>query len=244
MNNEYKIEYINISLFGNQYFIPSYAKDRPAAATMINGYYYEKDTHRFVHHILRETGKSMVHGGTFFGDMIPSFASECKGTLYAFEPVLENYVLARKCVQQNNLTNVILFNAAMSDKTGYAYMQTYDNGHMGGSSQITEDDSKKTQLVNTLCLDDINMNELSIVHLDLENHEPWAIKGGIEVINNDTPIVIMEDYHNKAGDVLQTYGYEYIDKLQFGPHNWLNIWSTNKYKDLCNQTLNILNKPV
>jgi FkbM family methyltransferase len=233
----YQINYKEVNLFGNVYFIPSYALRRPAAEVMINGYRYEGRTHEFVTNVLKQTKMSMIHGGTFFGDMVPHFSAHCDATLYAFEPVLENYVLTRRCVQENDLTNVILFNAAMSLESGHAYMQTFDNGHMGGASQITEDDSKKTQLVNTISIDDLTVKELSIMHLDLENHEPSAIRGAKNTIMRDEPIVIMEDYHDKAGDILKEWGYEYIGQLKFSPHNWLNIWSTEKFKDVATNNL-------
>jgi FkbM family methyltransferase len=233
----YQINHKEVTLEGHTYFIPSYALRRPAAEVMINGYRYEARTHEFVVGVLKDTKMSMIHGGTFFGDMVPNFSVHCEGTLYAFEPVLENYVLTRRCVQENNLTNVMLFNAAMSLETGYAYMQTFDNGHMGGASQITEDDNKKTQLVNTIAIDDLALKELSIMHLDLENHEPPAIKGAKNTIMQNEPIVIMEDYYDKAGDVLKEWGYEYIGQLKFSPHNWLNIWSTEKFKDVATNNL-------
>lgn len=225
----YHINYREINLKGHVYFIPEYAVNRPAAAVMLNGYRYELNTHKFVTDVLRETKMSMIHGGAFFGDMIPHFAEHCKGTLYAFEPVLENYVLSRRCTQENDITNVVLFNAAMSTETGYAYMQTrhQDGWHMGGSSQITEDNDKKTQLVNTMRIDDLKLKELSIIHLDLEGHEMPAIEGALETIKREEPIILIEASKGKDTSVIKNLGYEML----FESH-LIDFWSTEKFKNI------------
>ena len=60
----------------------------------------------------------MVHAGTFFGDMLPSLSAKCPATVFAFEPVLENYVLAKLTVSENNLGNVLLLNSALGSSYG------------------------------------------------------------------------------------------------------------------------------
>ena len=70
----------------------------------------------------------------------PSFSDSVPGTVYAFEPVPENFLMAKLCVEENQLANVLLYNAALSN--GYADLRINtkdpDNAHAGGASEIGE----------------------------------------------------------------------------------------------------------
>ena len=79
---------------------------RPAVSQLLSGTLYEPDTHAFVEDFFSDLDGSMIHAGTFYGDMIPTFAKAVAGTVYAFEPVFENYVLDRLCVDQNDLRDL------------------------------------------------------------------------------------------------------------------------------------------
>lgn len=57
----------------------------------------------------RKSG-SVFHAGTFFGDMLHTYSRSAR-TVYAFEPVLENYVLAKQNAERLGLRNAVLINA-------------------------------------------------------------------------------------------------------------------------------------
>lgn len=234
MQDSYHINYTVVNFDGDYYMIPRYALHRPAAQTMINGGLYEPRTHKIVKYILNITGKSMVHGGAFFGDMLPKFSKYCSGKVYVFEPVLENYVMARRCQQCNNLTNIVLFNAAMSNTTGHAHIQTKndDGTHMGGMSHIAQGGN---QLITTLKLDDLKMDELAIIHLDVEGHEIETINGALEKIKSEEPVILMEDSKSKDTSVIEDLGYKLILRSHL-----IDVWSSSKYEKIAKEAVDSL----
>jgi FkbM family methyltransferase len=180
---------------------------------------------------------SIIHAGTFFGDMLPQFSKYCKETVYAFEPVLESYVMARQHVMYNDLKNVMLFHAGLSDKTGHAYIKTSNqNGsHLGGSSYISD----SGQLVNTFRIDDMKMKEISVLHFDLEGHEDYAIQGALDKIRSEQPIILMEDSNGKDTEVISKIGYNRLLQTRL-----IDLWVNDKYQDLAVEALNYNEKLV
>lgn len=226
----YRILYKNIEINEKKYFVPKFAEGRPAANAVLNGKLYEELTHKLVDYILKKTEMSTIHAGTFFGDMLPQFSSYCKETVYAFEPVLESYVMARHHVIYNNLENVMLFNAALSDQTGHAYIKTtsQNGSHLGGSSYISD----SGQLVNTFKIDDMKMKEISVLHFDLEGHEDYAIQGALDKIRSEQPIILMEDSKRKDTDVINKIGYKKLLQTRL-----IDLWVTDKYQNLAVEAL-------
>ncbi len=229
VQDAYHINYVDVTLDGDHYLIPRYAHHRPAAQVMLSGKLYEVNTHKIIEHILKETGKSILHAGTFFGDMLPKFSKYTQDKLYAFEPVLENYVMAKRCVQINDLKNVVIFNAALSDKTGHLYIKTKGNNgqHLGGMSYVTSDNRDDTQLANSIRIDDLTLNELSVLHLDVEGHEITVINGAINKIKEDEPVILMEDSKSKDTSIIEDLGYELLLRT-----NLIDVWATKKYKNI------------
>jgi hypothetical protein len=86
----------------------------------LSGRLYEPRTDKLVSRFLECRGGDLIHAGTFFGDMLPTFSRSCPGTVYAFEPVLENFILAKLCVDTNKLENVFLINAGLGDNLSIA----------------------------------------------------------------------------------------------------------------------------
>ena len=98
---------------GNTYFIPQYAIHRPAVKNFLKGQLYEPLTHKFVNEYCGQFKGSIIHAGTFFGDMIPSFSSSVNGKVFAFEPVLENFILANDVLEAPEFDGPDLKSAAL-----------------------------------------------------------------------------------------------------------------------------------
>ena len=230
-NGAYQINYKNIDINGYQYYVPRFAEGRPAAHAILSRTLYEELTHSLVSHILQKTEMSIVHAGTFFGDMLPQFSRYCKDMVYAFEPVLESYVMARHHVMYNDLKNVMLFHAGLSDKTGHAYIKTSDQSgsHLGGSSHVAD----SGQLVNTIRIDDLKLNEISILHLDVEGHEIEVFHGALDKMQKEQPIILMEDSKSKDTSIIQDMGYTQLLQTRL-----IDLWTTDKYKKLSEEAIN------
>ena len=116
----YVLDFKKVSLDGDIYFEPKYANYIPIKRGIFDktlyGTIHESMTHKFVANLFAHFKGSMIHAGAFCGDMLPSFSKSVNGFVYAFEPVLENFIMSKQTVMQNNLQNVFLFNAALANK--------------------------------------------------------------------------------------------------------------------------------
>lgn len=207
-----------LSMGGHQYFIPEYAKHRPAAKVMLHGHWHEPATHELVRAVLRSCPGSMIHAGAFFGDMLPSFSSAASGTVYAFEPVLENYILAKLCVEHNNLDNVVLINAALSVDIGNLRIHSTLKGgrHAGGASHIAEEG----RLCPAISIDHLQIADLVLLQLDVEGHEMPALTGARDTIMASRPIIAIEDNGRDCAGFLGDMEYENV-----GDVPGLAIWA-------------------
>ena len=226
-DEKFGVEFTHLTLDGNQYFAPKYALHRPAVKNLLNGDLYEPDTHNFVREFCKSFKGSMVHAGTFFGDMIPNFSKSVSGNVYAFEPVFENYILAKLCVDSNNLENVVLMNFALSNDLGNLYINTSQDGgrHAGGASTISD----KGAICVAINIDRLNIEDLVLIQLDVEGHELTALTGAQETIKKSRPVIAIEDNNDNCTDFLCNIKYENTGHIP-----GLTIWApseNNRYKE-------------
>lgn len=220
----YFVGYTKILLKGKSYFLPRNALHRPACSAFLSGKYYEPQTHEYIRNLMIERPGNLIHAGTFFGDMIPSF-SEVIGNrffLYAFEPVLENYILAKKCIQENNIMNTILLNTGLSSKFEVTRIETVAKKKgrsikLGGASYITKGGN---QIINCMSIDQLHLDNLTCIQLDIEGHELHALKGAKATIEKNSPLILIEDNNNNCSDFLNSLGYHKIKQLP-----GLTVWN-------------------
>ena len=225
-DSEFHIDYIKQELNDAFYFIPKYGQHRIACRQILSGELYEPRTHEFVSFFCSQFNGSMIHAGTFFGDMLPNFSKFVQGNVYAFEPALENFVMAKMCVEANNLQNVLLQNAALGDTVGNCKVQVIEakNIHAGGSSKVAEEGT----LAPILKIDAID-DTIVLIQLDVEGYELHALKGAEETICRCRPVIAIEDNENICNLFLEQHDYE-----QAGTLPGLKVWSPKEnleYRD-------------
>lgn len=200
----YGITYYKKRVGTHTFSVPVYAEHRPAARSIIGGVLYEPDTHRLVEELMRHRPGDMVHAGTFFGDMLPSFSAKCGGCVYAFEPVLENYILAKLTLQANNLKNVFLMNCGLGAKFGTAYIDVGSPWfHRGGSSKISD----QGQPTSLMPIDSLGLTDVSIIQLDVEGFELPALEGARATIERCLPYILIEDNFENCSPFLAELNY-------------------------------------
>lgn len=150
----------------------------------------------------------MIHAGTSFGDMLHTYSLSAS-RVYAFEPVLDNYYLAKKNAERLGLRNVLLFNAALSDANGVVRIVTEqsDGGFAGGASTVGEVPGRRSEPVTALRIDDLPIEDLCLLQLDVEGHERQALTGAVETIRRFSPVVLVEDNVGDCAGVLGGLGY-------------------------------------
>jgi FkbM family methyltransferase len=209
-DESYQVRFIRVSVGSEAYLVPSYAMHRPACRAIVSGHYYEPRTHELVKALLEDRAGDMIHAGAFFGDMLPSFSRKCPGTVYAFEPVLENYLLAKLCVQENDLANVVLWNAGLGRALSVAHIDTGEDGlHSGGSAQIRD----TGQLTSLVPLNLLGLRDVSVIHLDVEGFELEALTGAVQTIRACKPTVLIEDRASNCAPLLAGEGYTFVGSI-------------------------------
>lgn len=207
---------------GCDYLIPNHARHRPACALLLKGKFHEPRTLKLVETALRARPGNIVHAGTFYGDMLPSFARSAgaEGRVYAFEPLLENYVLARGGVDANGLDNVVLFSAALGDEVGPCRMTNTlardPARHAGGASHLAEDGTLSATMLR---LDGLGLERVSVLHLDTEGTELAALRGGEKTIGASRPAIFVEDNRKNCAGFLESLGYRHL-----GDTPALHVW--------------------
>ncbi|UOM36306.1 FkbM family methyltransferase [Acuticoccus sp. I52.16.1] len=205
----YSVAYRPAKVGAETHFVPAYAAGRPASKCVLDGRHFEPMTHALVAKLFADRPGDMVHAGTFFGDMLPSFSKACPGRVYAFEPVLENYVLAKQCVEANGLANVLLTNAGLGERIDVAYIDTGEKGHRGGASTISE----RGQPTMLTTIDAYAIADLSVLQLDVEGHEMAALAGARATIERCKPVILVEDKKRQCDEFLEALGYRRAGRL-------------------------------
>lgn len=202
------------------YFVPDFAAHRIVAQRILSGKYAEPGLHDLVARVMAVRPGSMVHAGTFFGDMLPSFSAKCTGTLYAFEPVLETYLMARETVAVNGLSNVVLCHAGLGASPGVGSLLTHNGDeHRGGGSRIVAEGGQQSTPI--LAVDQFEIADLSLLQLDVEGSEEAALRGAARTIARTSPVIVIEDNRaNNCEDVLAGMGYRPRRKIH---HNRLYL---------------------
>ncbi|MEP4148373.1 MAG: FkbM family methyltransferase [Halioglobus sp.] len=209
------------------YCLPESSLHRSAARRVLRGDVYEPATLEFMRAHCGEG--DIVHAGTYFGDFLPALASGCgaNSEVWAFEPNPENYRCAQITCLINALNNVHLQNAGLGDELAELYMRTVDTDgrSMGGKSRIIaqEDyDEARDEKIRITCIDEavpVDRN-VSIVQLDVEDHEKAALTGALQTIKRCLPILILEvrkesDLLDSAwfADTILSLGYKQTDTV-------------------------------
>ena len=133
------------------------------------------------------------------------------GRVMAFEPVPQTFELLSGNVLHFPFQNVTLFNVAVSDATGLAYISIpradtgLDNFYM---AKLTND----TNELAVFCfpIDSIKIpNRVTLIKLDVEGHELPALSGMKELIERDRPVLIVEGHVDSVAAYLAACGYDF-----------------------------------
>ncbi|MFC4550040.1 MULTISPECIES: FkbM family methyltransferase [Halorussus] len=163
-------------------------------------------------------GDTIVDAGAFIGTHSLAFADYVgqEGTVYAFEPQKEYFELLRRNVELNNLTNVEVFNEALSDQQGNLQIddvEVEENQNFGANEldgAIEHATSSTSVEVSTL--DDLDLADCKLLKLDVEGAEADILRGGDETIRAHKPVVFAEcnsvDKGWEVVEAMSDFGYD------------------------------------
>jgi FkbM family methyltransferase len=175
--------------------------------------------------------KVVIDGGAHAGSHTIIYKSiNPEVVVHAFEPQSKMFDLLSHNVNQNNLSNVFLYDLALANKHSITRMGAsvsdivYDenlelvrseNGDICETTytNISYGDDNAFNLgglgfgtdgeeVETITIDSLNLDRCDFIKLDLEGAEPLALSGATETIKKFHPAIIFEHNHHQLSDEL------------------------------------------
>lgn len=144
-----------------------------------------------------------------------------QGTVYAFEPQVKIFCELAINMYLNKCENVKMFHQALGADERWIEMSipketwmeqfgrdTINEGHGTVNLHSNNQTGDQAKLVK---LDDFQLQNVSFIKIDVEGFEMEVIKGGIETIKRNMPVIIMEIFENsEKQEKIQT-----IEKLGY-----------------------------
>lgn len=177
-------------------------------------------------------GRNVIDGGSSIGLMSLLFSEAVGGGLvYSFE--LQRIIHQIGCANLaiNGVANVISFNVALSNVTGnmvgFSTIDYFEE-KVSSTGVKTEPAFGKIDYYDrakTIALDDFNIENIGLIKLDLEGHEPEALNGMWQSVDRWKPNMIVELSEGYLGggkvaetiQQIQSHGYSVIEA---GSHNY------------------------
>jgi FkbM family methyltransferase len=145
----------------------------------------------------------------FYTCLMASLMGE-SGTVYAFEPMQPHFELLLRNIEENQFQQrVRAYKLACSDVSGHLSASRVSNmfvvGQVGGAEQA---------MIEAVRLDDHIKEPVDVVKLDVEGHEPAAIRGMMLIISRDKPIIFSEINEYWLRSCSQSSAREYVGFLK------------------------------
>ena len=186
-----KIDKYNYSY--DKYILPSNSFEPEA--------FYGKCGMDYIESLNKIKNKSIIDAGAFIGDTAIILSDYTDKNVYSFEPFLQNYNLMLKTIELNKKNNIIPVNIALGDENKEIGM----DASVGTGSGLSIENAKESNInniknkVKMVTLDSYvkeNNIEVGLIKTDLEGFEQPFLKGAIETIKEQKPVLIISIYHN------------------------------------------------
>ena len=164
--------------------------------------FYGKYGMDYVKNLNQVRSKNIIDAGGYIGDSAILFSDYTDKNVYSFEPFLHHYNMMLKTIELNKKNNIIPMNMALGNEN--KEISLYSNGNLNMGLSI-ENNSKQSDInsvenkVKMATLDSYvkeNNIEVGLIKTDLEGFEQPFLKGAIETIKEQKPVLIISIYHN------------------------------------------------
>lgn len=174
---------------------------------------YYKHNINLVDNIDKIRNKAIIDVGAFIGDSAIILQEYTENKVYSFEPTQQNFSLLLKTIELNNAEKIIPQKYALGSKK--EQVEIYLQGSASSINRKLNDYAKKEK-INIITLDDFvdsNNIEVGLIKVDIEGFEQDFLKGAINTIIKQKPILLFSIYHN-AKDFFDIKPY--IESLELG----------------------------
>ena len=169
---------------------------------------------------LLNPGAVILDVGAFIGTHTLAFASIEGATVYSFEPQPVAFELLNKTIQQNNIKNVRLYNAALSQEPGAIFITS--EGALSSAENLgsfslankrntdagTVGEATKVELIT---IDELRLETCNLIKIDAEGMEHLVLLGASRALMQLRPLIYAECNSVESGakslEVLWSHGY-------------------------------------
>jgi FkbM family methyltransferase len=183
-------------------------------ASIIASRTYEPHVTALIRRELRQGDTFLDVGGNIgYFSMLASSIVGAAGKVITFEPNPQNLQLIYESLLKNGFSNQTIYPYAVSDHTGILRFTTV--GSNGGVVTEHSRDQRHYLLVQSVLIDDVLSDQpINMVKIDIEAHEPFAIRGMARLLKKHRPKIITE-FHPWAMQLNNTEApEEYLAQLE------------------------------
>ena len=143
--------------------------------------------------------KHIIDAGGYVGDTALLFSSYTDKNIHVFEASPSNMDIIRETIRLNHLDNIVPVSKALGEKSGTA---TFSLGERNSCNSLVERPGYNYPdhiEVPVVTLDDYvreNNIEVGLIKVDIEGGEQMLLKGAVETIRTQHPILLISIYHS------------------------------------------------
>ncbi len=143
--------------------------------------------------------KDIIDAGGYVGDTALLFSSYTDKSIHVFEASPSNMDIIRETIRLNQLENIVPVSKALGEKSGTA---TFSLGERNSCNSLVERPGYNYPNhieVPVITLDDYvreNNLEVGLIKVDIEGGEQLLLKGAVETIRTQHPILLISIYHS------------------------------------------------
>lgn len=163
--------------------------------------------------------RTVVQAGGNIG-VFPKYLSYHFDKVITYEPIYKNYEALKLNITLRD--NIIAINAGLGDIVSTAKIKSEQENN-SGAIQLEYTDEMSNIFINKLDLEGIN--NLDLLWLDVEGFELKALKGAINTISRNKPILVIENNglipeypaslegSNAFREWVESLGYKYVHRI-------------------------------
>lgn len=149
-----------------------------------NKLYYEYPMLNYIRKIFRQ-GNAIDVGANIGNHSL--FFSQFANKVYAFEPVSQNFKTFKRNIEENEISNIEAYEAAISNEGGYMSSELVH--HNMGMCHLRND---KNGNITAIRGDDLNLENISLLKIDCENMSLSVLKSFEKTIEKNKPDLFIE----------------------------------------------------
>ena len=176
-------------------------------------------------------GKDFLDVGALFGDAGLMFLQYNPDRIFAYEPVTDSYQKLIATIEMNSSEKIIPVKKGIGDESKSLDI-SIDVTNTGASTLLNTLSTIKnpeTETINISTIDDeCHDKKVGLIKMDIEGFEYYAIKGGLNTIKRDKPVLLISIYHTgkdffEIPPMIKSHVPEYKFKfLDLSPHRPLS----------------------